>query len=362
MWNQCIDKFFKELGLQPCKSDPCCYLKIQGKKILIVLLYVDDLLIAGTSQGVIQELKTQLNKRFEMSDLGEVSHLLGMHITRDRQRKMLFINQKAYISKALERFGLSDCNPTIIPMDPNTKLKKLNMDEVCTSKPYRSLIGTLLYAASHTRPDISYGVSYLSRFMENPSEEHWNYAKRILRYLKGTATYGILFDGRKPFTIEGYTDADWGSDVNNKRRSTSGWIFTLCGGAITWKSKQQTSVALSSCEAEFVAMSEAVKELLWLTYLLEELKQNQKITLWIDNQAAKFLAENEVVHSRSKHIDIRYWFVKDKIQHEVFNLSHVSSESNTADVFTKALPAPSFRKFRDKMGVMDKQLATDNHQ
>ena len=358
IWNKKIDGFLRSFGLQPLKSDPCCYFKVAAGGILIVCLYVDDLLLCGSNWDDIMLLKMELCNNFDMTDLGPVTHLLGMHITRDMDKKKLYINQSAYIKSALDTFSLKDSNAVVTPMENKFSSIKFAEHMAPTNGPYNQLIGTLLYLSTHTRPDIAYSVGYLSRFLKNYKEIHWNAAKRVLKYLKGTMDHGIMFDGNCPLEIECYVDADWGSDVNSERKSTTGFVFTACGGPISWKSRKQSVVALSSCESEYVALAEAIKELTWLINMIGEIKvielgSKPEVVVNIDNMAAKYLAENEVVHARSKHIDIKYHFVKEKLLDGLFKLVHVASENNSADGFTKPLGGPAFKKFRDAVGVVE---------
>ena len=356
IWNRKIDNFFKEHGLIPLKSDPCCYIKTIDDRILIICIYVDDLLICGSNNEDIKQFKIKLNENFKMTDLGAVKYLLGMEIIRNKEKKLLYINQTSYIKSILEEFGMMDCNSSVIPMDPKFNLIKQD-DIIISNDNYRKLIGTLLYLSTHTRPDISYAVSYLSRFVESPTANHWNAGKRILRYLKGTMNLGIIYDGKLPFELTGSVDADWASDVNSNRKSTTGYIFMLCGGPINWKSRKQLTVALSSCESEYIALSETIKELVWIIGLLKEMNcttfGEYETNIKIDNMAAKYLAENDIVHNRSKHIDIKYHFIKEKLHEKLFKLEKIRSEQNQADLFTKPLSACLFIKHRDGIGVHD---------
>jgi hypothetical protein len=350
-WNSTIDKFFKEFGLQATKCDPCLYYYVQRKIIFLVGLYVDDLIIAGNCLKTIMKLKQGLSDRFHMKDLGELSYLLGMEIKRERSKKLLFVNQHRYITEILEKFGMMSSNSTAIPMEKGIQLVKHNLKNAETVNPYRELIGSLMYCSTHTRPDITFSTCHLSRYMSHPSDIHWTHAKRILRYLKGTTNTGLCFDGSLPLKLVGYCDADWGSHKED-RKSIIGYVYLICGVAISWKSKVHSSVALSTCEAEYVAISEAVKELLWIKQLFQELGIQIEIPLlFTDNQSAQFTATNEALSQRTKHIDIRHHFIKDYIQKRAFVLEHIPTGLNIADGMTKALCKQTFEKNLTGLGV-----------
>ena len=350
-WNATIDTFFKQFGLQATKCDPCLYYYIKNKKILLVGLYVDDLIIAGNCSETINKLKEGLSKRFKMKDLGELSFLLGMEIKRDRENKLLFVNQQRYVTDVLQRFGMESSKSAKTPMETGVQLTKHDNNIKETSAPYRQLIGSLMYCSSHTRPDITFSTCYLSRFMNHPSDTHWIYGKRILRYLKGTTSYGICFDGSLPLEITGYCDSDWGSNKED-RKSVIGFTYLICGGAISWKSKVHSSVALSTCEAEYVAISEAVKELLWIKQLFTELGIIMSTpNLFTDNRAAQFMAMNDYITARTKHIDIKHHFIRDCIKEGMLNLRYIQSRFNVSDNLTKALGKALFEEHILRFGV-----------
>jgi hypothetical protein len=210
--------------------------------------------------------------------------------------------------------------------------------------PFKQLIGSLLYIARMMRPDITFTVSLLSRFMANPGHIHWEAAKRVLRYLKGTKdlrlTYGTRADG-----LTGYTDADWASQ--DHRHSTSGYIFLIDGGAVSWSSKKQPVVALSSTEAEFIAATHATKELMWIRMIISEIIRPLTFptTLLCDNQSAIALTRDGVYHARSKHIDVRFLFIRDVVSRGLIKLIYCPTNEMTADILTKTLARPKFEFF-----------------
>ena len=236
---------------------------------IILAMWVDDLIIFGKDMPAINKLKQQLQNEFEMKDLGDLKYFLGIHITRNRQDRQLAIDQTTYVQMLLEKFEMEDCNPVSTPFAIGTKLHQASYDDVLVDqKEYQSIIGSLMYAMLCTRPDLAYAVSQLSQFNSKPTSKHYAATKHVLRYLKSTSNLGITY-GRNAMVLEGYSDADWGS--NDGRKSISGYVFMLCGGAISWESKKQFMVALSIIEAEYITLVQTIKESIWIQRLFIEL-------------------------------------------------------------------------------------------
>lgn len=256
----------------------------------------------------------------------------------------------------LERFGMGDCHPVGMPisagekistyMCPKSEVERLNVQKC----PYRCLIGSLMYAAVCTRPDISYAVMKLSQFLNDPGMGHWIAAKRILRYLKGTLSYGPIYAAGME-CISGFADADWGGDVD-QRKSTSGFVFTLGGGPISWASRKQESVTLSTTEAEYISVCEATKEYLWYNNLLQEIGAFTQIELYNDNSGCLQLTHNGGFHRRTKHIDLKHQFLKDLVQSGRVKLKYCNTTVMIADILTKGLSAERTRLLCDKMGLV----------
>jgi hypothetical protein len=257
----------------------------------------------------------------------------------------------------LNRFKMIDCKPSRTPQEVGLQLSNSMSPKTDSEKnemllvPYKEAVGSLIYAMLGTRPDIAQSCSEVSRYMSNPGLMHWTAVKRILRYLKGTVNTGLVFSGSNT-TLFGYTDSDWRRSIDD-RRSTSGYIFMTNNCAISWKSKKQTTVALSTMEAEYIAISDAVKEVLWLNKLKKEISHDSKsvISLFVDNQSCLNFAKNPGQHSRAKHIDIRYNFVKEAVQSKEVDLRYCSTENNIADALTKPLTKERFEKHCNAMGM-----------
>uniref|UniRef100_A0A2N9HA88 CCHC-type domain-containing protein n=1 Tax=Fagus sylvatica TaxID=28930 RepID=A0A2N9HA88_FAGSY len=305
-----------------------------------------------------KRLKSLLHKEFEMKDLGAAKKILGMEIRRDRGARKLWLSQKNYIRKVLEKFSMLDAKPVSTPLANHFRLSgsqcPKNEEEIenMSKVPYASAVGCLMYAMVCTRPDLAHAVSTVSRYMANPGREHWNAVKWIFRYLKGTAEHGILFS-RQPGTnsVVGYVDADYAGEVDD-RRSTTGYVFTLSGGPICWKSTLQSIVAMSTTEAEYMAVAEAAKEALWLKGLVKELGLNQGgVQMHCDSQSAIYLAKNQVYHARTKHIDVRFHKIRELIVTGDIVLEKVHTSENAADMLTKPVTTAKFKHCLDLVNV-----------
>ena len=336
------------LGYNRLGSDPCAYYKRFGvDDFVILLLYVDDMLVSGPNKVRIEELKAQLAREFEMKDLGPANKILGMQIHRDRNNRKIWLSQKNYLKKILRRFNMQDCKSISTPLPVNFKLsssmcpsneaERMEMSRV----PYASAVGRLMFAMICTRPDIAHAVGVVSRYMANPGREHWNSVKRILRYVKGTSDAALCYEGSK-FTVRGYVDSDYAGDLD-KRKSTTGYVFTIAGGAVSWVSKLQTVVALSTTETKYMAATQACKKAIWIRRFIEELGHKQeKILLHCDSQSALHIARNPAFHSRTKHIGVQYHFVREVVEDGSVDLQKIHTKDNLADALTKAINTDKF--------------------
>jgi hypothetical protein len=336
-WYLKLDETLRHSGAVPTAADPCLFQIGSGEDATLIAIYVDDILIASRNQRKIGEISKVLSRKFEIKDLGDASFCLGVEFGRVDGRVTL--HQRGYIKDMLARFGMSECKPVATPVEPGTKLiKKQRQSNEELRFPYRELLGSLTYLSTTTRPDISFAVSHLGQFNNCYGEDHWTAAKRVLRYLKGTVDLGLVYEpDSDPLT--GFVDADWGSCTED-RRSFTGYIFLLNGGPVSWDSRKQRTVALSTTEAEYMALSEGVKEAIYLQRLLQELGADEMIgsVVFCDNKGSLRLAENPTFHARSKHIDIRHHFVRDVLRTKRVTLEHVPTDHQVADFLTKGLP------------------------
>ena len=347
-WNKAFQGYMQQIGFQQSNADPCVFIQ-HTDPITIVAVYVDDLIIITDNNDRMSQLKKALSDRFKMKDLGQLHYCLGVSVVHNDDG--ILLHQKQYITSLLERFGLTEAKPVSTPSDLNVQLVKDDgVSKGVDPVKYQSMVGSLLYAAMGTRPDIGQAVGAVSKFNSKPTETHLTAVKRIFRYLKGTMDLGLRYK-RAGGPVLGYSDADWAGDHDN-RHSTTGNLFMLSNGAISWLSKRQSVVALSTSEAEYVALNMAAQEATWLQKLLGELKIPSKpITLFEDNQGAIALAKNPVAHSRTKHIDIRFHFVREAQENGVIDIQYCPTEEMAADVLTKPIPKGQFEKLRELMGL-----------
>jgi len=347
-WYKKFNEFMRNSGFHRCEEDHCCYVKKYVDSYIILALYVDDMLIAGANMAEIDRLKKQLSENFEMKDLGPAKQILGMRISRDRSKGILNLSQEKYIEKLLSRFNVGNAKTRNTPLGTHLKFSKRQSSQTeeeenhMSKVPYASAVGSLMYAMVCTRPDIAHAVGVVSRFLSNPGKEHWEGVKWILRYLKGTSKMHLSFK-RSNLTLQGFSDADLGGDLDG-RKSTTGYIFTLGGTAISWKSKLQGRVSLSTTEAEYIAISETAKEMIWLKNLLKELGKGQdEPSLFSDSQSAICLARNPILHSRCKHIELKYHFIRNLINDGDLILLKISGAENPADMLTKTVTTTKLR-------------------
>jgi hypothetical protein len=361
-WNITLDTQFKKIGFQRLLSDRCVYVRHDRTDIIIVAVHVDDMSIYASTPELITRTEDALESAFQITRLGDAKQLLGMEIHRDRKNGTITITQTNYVNKILDQHGMTSCNAVSSPMDPNVKLEKLPDTE---SHPeikcvYQSMVGGLMYAAITTRPDIAYAVQTLSQFNINPGPAHLTAVKRVYRYLSGTKNLGITYSATSdPITMHAdfsepklYTDADWGNSLDD-RKSISGYISTFAGGAVTWSSKKQATVALSTMEAEYIALSHAARENLWLRSLFTEfdLPPSIPMPIFVDNRGAIDFTFDAGYHARSKHIDIRHHFIRDIVASNEVSVHHCASEENLADIFTKPLPRLQHEEQVRKLGM-----------
>jgi hypothetical protein len=346
-WYSRIDSYLREMGFQWSEADPNLYF-LAGEKPLILVLYVDDLFLTGDEQ-LIADCKVNLAAKFEMKDLGLMHYFLGLEVWQMDGR--FFLGQGKYAVEILRRFRMMDCRPMSTPLVTNWR--KIDASDSKTVDPtvYRQLIGSLMYLVN-TRPDISFAVNSLSQFMVDPRRVHWIVVKHVLRYLRGTVEYGLLYERSGGVTLAGFTDVDWAGCAED-RKSTSGCCFSIGSSIISWFSRKQRSMALSSAKAEYMAASLAACEALWLRKLLLGLfrQELEATVIHCDNQSCIKLSENPVFHDRSKHIDIRYHFIRDCVQRGAVRLDYIQTDEQMEDIFTKALSRQKFEKFRDQMGL-----------
>jgi len=349
-WYEKIDSFFLQQGFIRSKGDPNLYIKFDEKgHVLLISLYVDDLIITGNSEKLIDGIKEQMSQVFEMKDLGELHYCLGLEVWRNAGRT--FVTQGKYVRELLRKFRMDQCNAVSVPMQQNLKLHLNDGSNEADGTLYRQLVGSLNYLTT-TRPDIAYSVSVLSQFMARPLDSHWQAAKAVLRYLKGTVDFGIEYTDSSDVQLTGFSDSDWAGNPDD-RRSTTGYAFSIGSGIISWSSKKQTTVSLSSTEAEYKALCAATCEAVWLRRILQDVgeQQTKATVIKSDSQSSIKLANNPVYHARTKHVEVQFHFVREKIQSADISLIYCNTCENAADIFTKPLGKIKFELFRNMIGV-----------
>lgn len=349
-WNTRIDEYFRRNGFIKSPHEHTLYTKKNGyRDIMIVCLYVDDMIFTGNNPGMSDDFKKAMTKEFEMTDIGEMSYFLGVEVK--QMQDGIFVSQKKYAEQILNKFKMKDCKPVVTPADPGMKLSVDSTRESINPTLFKSLVGSLRYLTI-TRPDITYAVGLVSRFMEKPKQDHLIAAKRILRYIKGTMNHGLFYTHSQDSKLVGYSDSDYGGDLDD-RKSTSGYAFHISSAVFSWSSKKQQTIALSTCEAEYMAAATCTCQAMWLKNILGEIGVSNEgpITIYVDNKSAISLAKNPVSHSRSKHIDTKYHFIREQVKNKNVELVHCRTEDQLADIFTKPLKVETFNKFKEKLGM-----------
>jgi len=351
-WHLRLQAKLISMGYRQSEADASLYIFDQGTPSpTYVLAYVDDLKAIGADGSFIGKTKQELLTEFTGRDLGQDSPFLGMSLDRDRNNGTTKLSNWRMITDLVSKFGLNDSNPRVLPLSPGIDLSATSAEPLNPKQyPYRELVGNLMHLAVTVRPDISFSVGVLSRHLSSPSLAHWQAAKGVLRYLSGTADYGITYTKKTPGFI-GYCDSDYAGDTG-ARHSTTGYVFVHNSGAISWSSKKQPTVAVSTTEAEYMAAGAAVKEGLWLRKLMQDLHLDvDHVQIMGDNQATLKLLRNPISSVRTKHIDVVHHFARERVLRNEVAFHYISTAEQIADVFTKALPLAKHQFCCKGMGV-----------
>jgi hypothetical protein len=345
VWNKTLRSVLSSIGFQQVKSDHGLYIFQRDGVRIFMPVFVDDITLAGNNASSINSVIQELSSHFKLRDLGPTTQLLGMEIHRDRPNRTLSLSQSQFILDLIQQHGLQDSKPVSTPLNPgsrlSTSMSPQNDSEAAemSQYPYISVVGSLMYLALTTRPDIAYAAGVLARFNSNPGLAHWQAAKHVLRYLKGTVDHRLVYrpsDSPEPFIT--YSDADHGGNPDNGR-STGGYVVKIGSGAVSWSSKLQSLVALSTTEAEHISAVEAGKEILWMRNLLGELgfKISGPSILRMDNQSAIAVSKNPEHHGKMKHLSLCLFWLQDTVDDGLIAPTFVSTQNMAADIFTKAL-------------------------
>jgi transposase InsO family protein len=368
-WDRLVHAFItNDMGFKASVSDPSLYFKrSRSGRLIMVYRFVDDMQGShhADDEAEFRECIKLLQDRFNIKQLKSATWMLGMRITRDRKARTITLDQELYVTKAIEKFGLQQCRVVNSPeMVGAANDARSELTQPVERQRYLEITGTLMYAAISTRPDIAHAVHYLASAMQAPLQHHMQAAERVLRYLAGTKDIGLVFGSRNGDTVGdsrgrkaqvqvdvcAFSDADWANDKGD-RKSISGWVAKLNGDPVSWSSKKQRVVSISTCEAELYAEAAAIQEVLWLRGLMSELGLSTLTgsTVHVDNQSTIAVSEHGVKSERTKHVDVKYHFVTDAVERGVVRLRWVPTSEQQADIFTKALPAPTFLHLRKQL-------------
>ncbi|KAH9160754.1 hypothetical protein LEN26_001717 [Aphanomyces euteiches] len=344
MWHADIDATLLEIGLKKSLLDPCLYHSWSENGITLLGLYVDDIMALSQDEAFLQEIKNELESKYQVNSFGCVKRILGINV--HRKDGSMFLEQTSLIEELLEKQGMSDCHAQSTPLSLDHKMTEPGEPAKMTQSTMREIVGSLQWLAGCTRPDISFATSLLSRFLNAPNEHHENGIKRILRYLSGTKHFGLEIKPTPSKEMNVSTDADWAGDKSN-RKSTTGFIVEVYGAIVHWFSKQQPTVALSTMEAEYIAACVGTQEALWIQQIMAEIgleRKDEPVSLWCDNQSAIRNMSNDISASRAKHMDIKYHFVRDAVQKGRIVVGYFGTDEMPADGLTKALSAERFEE------------------
>jgi len=359
-WNIRFDEVVKGFGFHQNVEEPCVYKKESGSAVVFLILYVDDILLIGNDIPMLESVKTSLKNSFSMKDLGEAAYVLGIKIYRDRSRRLIGLSQDTYIDKVLKRFSMEQSKKGFLPMSHGVHLSKNQRPQTADERermnkiPYASAIGSIMYAMISTRPDVSFALSMTSRHQSDPGESHWTAVKSILKYFRRTKDMFLVYGGEEELVVNGYTDASFQTDPDDSQ-SQSGFVFTLNGGAVSWKSSKQETVADSTTEAEYIAAAEAAKEGAWMRKFLIELgvfpNASSPLNLFCDNNGAIAQAKEPRNHSKNRHVLRKFHLIREIIRRGDIKICKIHTDLNVADPLTKALSQPKHEAHMRAMGI-----------
>ncbi|GJV12812.1 retrovirus-related pol polyprotein from transposon TNT 1-94 [Tanacetum coccineum] len=361
-WYDMLSSFLISNDFSKGSVDPTMFIRREGNDLILVQIYVDDIIFAASTPELCDLFAKIMCSKFKMSMMGKISFFLGLQIS--QSPRGIFINQSKYALESLKKYGYESCDPVDTPMVEKSKLDEDKEGKAVDPSHYRGMIGTLLYLTA-SRPDLQFAICMCARYQARPTEKHLNAVKRIFRYLKGTVHRGLWYPKDSSFALTAFADADH-AGCQDTRRSTSGSIQLLGDRLVSWSSKRQKSAAISSTEAEYIALSGCCAQVLWMRSQLTDYGFGfNKIPMYCDNKSAIALCCNNVQHSRSKHIDIRFHFIKEHVENGVIELYFVNTEYQLADIFTKALGRERIEFLINKLGMRSftpdtlKQLADE---
>lgn len=355
MWQKTLEEFLTSLGFSISSADPSMFVHFTSGLVTLLVVYVDDIMMTGNNDKFMENFTRSIMERFTVRNCKSIEKFLGMNI--EEKDGFIKIHHRGMIQRLLKLFGMSTCNPSSVPITKGTDLYRSRKESEKLENPklFQQLIGALLHLSNTTRPDITFATNYLARQMQNPTAAAWKSAKGVLRYLKGSSSFGLHYGSGGDPSISGFSDSDWGQEMPG-RKSIGGFVFKFGGAAISWQSKKQPVVAQSTVEAEYIALANAVREALWFRKF--EVPRGLPgetfgIVIGEDNQGCISLSEDRIVNNKSKHIDVRYQLIMDNVRKGIIKIVYVGTTEMVADIMTKALHFSLFQRFRKMLGMRE---------
>jgi hypothetical protein len=349
LWNKTLDEFLEGYGFKACPVEPCLYILKDQKETIILIIYVDDFGYMGNSDKMLEKFEQAIGKRFDIKLTKNPKTFVGFEM--EQEPGKIFVHQKSYIEKMAHTFELTNAKVQSTPMEPKLIIQP-PAEEMKDIRLYQAMVGSIMYANGTTRPEVSFVTNQLARHASKPGKEHLTYAKKAIKYLYDTRTMGLLYKGTVKLTLKGAVDSEYAGDKFD-RKSVTGWLISLNGTPVMWQTKKHPIVTMSSTESEYVGYTMIAKNIAWIRNVLSflDIDMSQPTKVRVDNQGAMKIAETPKQHGRTKHIDVRYHYIREKINEGMIELEYCSTKDMVADMLTKSLDQKRFIRFRDT--IMD---------
>jgi histone deacetylase 1/2 len=350
-WYARLSSKLMSLGFKPSKTDTSLFYFNKGDLTVFVLIYVDDIIVASSSKEATTRLLHSLGQDFALKDLGELHYFFGIEVK--KLNDGIFLTQDKYASDLLKRVNMANCKSVSSPLSTSERLSAYEGTPlgVKDATQYRSVVGALQYLTL-TRPDIAFSVNKVCQFLHAPTTVHWVAVKSIMRYLKSGTRIGLKIGKSRSMLISAFSDSDWAGSPDD-RRSTGGFVVFLGSNLISWSARKQATVSRSSTEAEYKAIANATAEVMWIQTLMKEIGIScpPMARLWCDNIGAKYLSANPVFHARTKHIEVDYHFVRERVANKLLQIEYIPTGDQVADAFTKALTVRQLENFKNNLNL-----------